>query len=997
MKTIEEDGVDIRAVDMEYLGSDRMLVLCSYTPNGGNSDFLLVELDEANNIHQQRRYGSAVDETPRKLMKNSDGRWVMVGETGAQDLFFIEVNTDWSIRSQFRYDGNSTERIRNASPCTGGFILTGNTGTALDLDMVIVKINNVGVTQWSQVIGGTKVDGNCHAQENPVTGKICFTGNFSSGSTDDDVVVGELKPDGTLCWLRVIRKNGVSVPEGGHDLMVSANGEHMYIVGISNGAQGLLLKVKLPSHTITHDCVKKPFLVGAREVNPGVPLSFQNITEIGGRIFIAGNQGAGAAMSLAIFEVNTGGAIQNQFLLSGNGAIASGNKCEFSLDGDNLYYCGRTNADEHDASGNFKGLVVREDLSADDEQSCLVETELTSPFRGYSLISLVLNTDYTTSHTSSPTNSTFKEQATTATQPLSDISIEEHCGSGSLNGQGFVKRLSVSLGTPPAQQDVDAIDIVRVSDDEYVMLSASENVAGAAGDFLLQWFDADGVVLESQEYGTEGNDIPVKLFYNSDDKSFIVTGSTDMNDPADQIKTDNNLFMVVIDGDPASSTHYDILNAVIYDFGDGIDNATSSSMCQNGDIIISGTTIKAGDGGDHIHLRLTSSGAKVWGTQIQHTGADGTAAAVEDPSTGSPSTPSDVWITGTFDGIATASGTNIILGKLDAGGGISLFNEYDKSSSSSVPSSNEVGNDLMLHNGKVYFGGSYDNFTNGLNGLLGIYDVATASVSSFYSYGGNSESESFNKFEKVDGRLLLAGTFTNAVSGSTSSDYSIVEIQDDGTVVGGRYFGANNVETWNKSRIVQHQAEEDFYFCGPTNSFSVDGFGAPISDGLLIRTDQDLAISCYFKCGDPDLLAINDLELPAGLDPVSLDGGSMYIPATYHLDDDYVLVDECDDESLPGGVGPESNYSSLESQVVSDWSVFPNPAQNLVNISFDSEINEMRTIELYDASGRVISSRSVSGNELLVSIVTSDLKNGLYLLRCQSGNSIVHENIQVIH
>ncbi|MHC1775219.1 MAG: T9SS type A sorting domain-containing protein [Lentimicrobium sp.] len=66
--------------------------------------------------------------------------------------------------------------------------------------------------------------------------------------------------------------------------------------------------------------------------------------------------------------------------------------------------------------------------------------------------------------------------------------------------------------------------------------------------------------------------------------------------------------------------------------------------------------------------------------------------------------------------------------------------------------------------------------------------------------------------------------------------------------------------------------------------------------------------------------------------------------------------------------------------------LFPNPAQNFVNLKFTGNTGEFR-LQIYDNSGREIQLYSLKGEINTLDI--SSLKHGIYLLRCMTDNQIL--------
>ena len=60
--------------------------------------------------------------------------------------------------------------------------------------------------------------------------------------------------------------------------------------------------------------------------------------------------------------------------------------------------------------------------------------------------------------------------------------------------------------------------------------------------------------------------------------------------------------------------------------------------------------------------------------------------------------------------------------------------------------------------------------------------------------------------------------------------------------------------------------------------------------------------------------------------------------------------------------------------------VYPNPANNVLNISVN-DLQEATEAVLYDMTGRKVVAQNVEAGNSQVSIVTSSLPNGVYMLR----------------
>lgn len=88
-----------------------------------------------------------------------------------------------------------------------------------------------------------------------------------------------------------------------------------------------------------------------------------------------------------------------------------------------------------------------------------------------------------------------------------------------------------------------------------------------------------------------------------------------------------------------------------------------------------------------------------------------------------------------------------------------------------------------------------------------------------------------------------------------------------------------------------------------------------------------------------------------------------------------------------------------ESSLVQLLHIFPNPANNLINISYDFQANGSLESRIVDMSGRLISSQTHAAmNSSFTQIATTDLKDGLYLLELLlDGEKIATQKISILH
>jgi len=103
-----------------------------------------------------------------------------------------------------------------------------------------------------------------------------------------------------------------------------------------------------------------------------------------------------------------------------------------------------------------------------------------------------------------------------------------------------------------------------------------------------------------------------------------------------------------------------------------------------------------------------------------------------------------------------------------------------------------------------------------------------------------------------------------------------------------------------------------------------------------------------------------------------------------------------------GGGGGKGHHKSEQIDDVllsTDMSVYPNPVSGTANITFSVERTALTTIELYDLQGRridvVYNGNAVSGESYNVSLNTSGLQKGMYLLVLRNGDNLIRQKLTV--
>jgi hypothetical protein len=95
----------------------------------------------------------------------------------------------------------------------------------------------------------------------------------------------------------------------------------------------------------------------------------------------------------------------------------------------------------------------------------------------------------------------------------------------------------------------------------------------------------------------------------------------------------------------------------------------------------------------------------------------------------------------------------------------------------------------------------------------------------------------------------------------------------------------------------------------------------------------------------------------------------------------------------------EGNINAQKIDIASELVLFPNPAQDLLQINFFSEENSIVEVSMIDLMGKVIESKSVEANDGInvTEMNTSSLQNGIYLLRVVQDGDVQIRKFVVKH
>ncbi|MBL7826307.1 MAG: hypothetical protein JNJ57_06725, partial [Saprospiraceae bacterium] len=195
----------------------------------GYLDFWILKLSSTGQIEWQKRLGGSYEETVRAIKQTYDGGFIAVGYTlsnngdvsgnhGNSDIWLVKLRSNGEVDWAKTFGGSYAETAHDIEETEDAFFMCGVAGS-VDGDLTlnqgsgdawILKTDKSGNILWQTTIGGSVSDYAFDGFPTPDGGYI-FTGATKSNDGDvqdfkgvQDILVGRLKNDGTLLWLKTL-------------------------------------------------------------------------------------------------------------------------------------------------------------------------------------------------------------------------------------------------------------------------------------------------------------------------------------------------------------------------------------------------------------------------------------------------------------------------------------------------------------------------------------------------------------------------------------------------------------------------------------------------------------------------------------------------------------------------------------------------------------------------------------------------------------------------
>ncbi|MCF8331799.1 MAG: DUF4397 domain-containing protein [Bacteroidales bacterium] len=195
---------------------------------------------------------------------------------------------------------------------------------------------------------------------------------------------------------------------------------------------------------------------------------------------------------------------------------------------------------------------------------------------------------------------------------------------------------------------------------------------------------------------------------------------------------------------------------------------------------------------------------------------------------------------------------------------------------------------------------------------------------------------------------------------------------------------------------------------GSTDAPVVDVAETSVSAGTLVSALDYEDFDGYLSLDPMDyVLALKDnasgntvVSYDAPLQSLNLQGSAIMVVASGFLDPSsnsngkafglYVAT-SMGGELIPL---PETTTSGVD-ETENSFAVYPNPADNYLNIKLENASEATSTINVYDFSGKLVLSQNLPVNQKTIQVNIELLKNGLYFLTIVNSNNVMTKKIQI--
>jgi hypothetical protein len=212
--------------------SDGGYIITGYTKSYGFglNDVFLIKTDASGNQSWIKTFGGAQDDEGYSVLQTDDGGYLIAGVTsssgaGSRDVLLVKTDASGNSQWQKTLGGMSSDGARDIKKTSdGGYILTGWTlsyGPGFIGNAWLVKTDSLGNEEWNKFFGGSDADRGYSVQQTNDGGYIVagYTDSFGAGLYD--MLLVKTDNSGNQEWMKTFGGTG---RDYGHSVQQTTDG-----------------------------------------------------------------------------------------------------------------------------------------------------------------------------------------------------------------------------------------------------------------------------------------------------------------------------------------------------------------------------------------------------------------------------------------------------------------------------------------------------------------------------------------------------------------------------------------------------------------------------------------------------------------------------------------------------------------------------------------------------------------------------------------------------
>ncbi len=477
---------------------------------------------------------------------------------------------------------------------------------------------------------------------------------------------------------------------------------------------------------------------------------------------------------------------------------------------------------------------------------------------------------------------------------------------------------------------------------------------GGSYDAFIAKLDADGNFVWGKQYGGTGSEFGTSII-NTQDGGFLLTGRSNSYSSSQDI-------LVV---------KTDVTGTVIWakTIGtDSVDYGLKAAEGPTGYLVVGQTKGSVNSQRNEIPLiMLSNSGALLWSKSL---GSQfGNEVAYDVFSIGN-----DGWVIGGYTGINNIGLNDAVFFIVDTAGNLQASFEVGGTG-------DDDARRIVATNDAAYLVGNTRSFGVGVQDIfVAKYDVSGGlpSLSWFKTYGGTSSESITSAAFTPDGMLIVTALTTSFGQG----DNGLVMALD----TAGNVLISKTVGSAGNDVIMGFEVSNNPLLVGYSNSFN----GGANNDLYLVRPDENAGMGCH--AADVTLTVVT--QSASVLGPSIADFSINTLTVTETSPSNFTNTNVGVDSSLCDTV----NVSVKEVNGFSEVSLFPNPSNNNMSVSFYNETSDKVTYTITNLYGAVIGviEKEIVAGSVVERVDVSSYAAGAYMLQISKESYAVSKRFNVI-